>query len=293
MNGSVKVLWLAENGYHAGSSLLEHFHPEYYQLYCILDGEGTFLIDRVPVSFRPGLIFFMPPGMLHGIAEVCTSGEETVRLLEAKFTVQDESLREALAALPAVICGTQELQEQLYRIFLEGVRKNAFCEEISCALLLAWLYQLIRHSAQSGLTEAQSDGITARIRQYLAAHYQEDVSLNTLAKVTGYSKNYLCRIFREQTGMTINHCLSEVRIGAALELLAGSDLDLAEIARRCGYNSVFYFIKSFKRRMGIPPGNYRKSELIGVDRVEGRVDSVNTAMRASEGLLLRINQTQA
>jgi AraC-like DNA-binding protein len=56
---------------------------------------------------------------------------------------------------------------------------------------------------------------------------------------------------------------------------------VSEVGERCGYNSVFYFIKVFKKIVGIPPGNFRNAEITGGQYVRGEVESVNTIMKAS------------
>jgi len=296
MNENVEVLWLAENGYHVGSKLQEHSHQEYFQVHYVLGGKGKCIIDHQIVELEQGMFSLMPPGILHGISEIQAGEDGMFRVLEAKFTLKEGTLLEEVRRLPVVCHGTAELQTLLYQVFLEGVQKDTYYEDVVTSLFTVWLYRVVRHCKDYDPDVKRGDfrpRPTMRIKRYLYENYQKDISLDHLAAVTGYSKNYLCRIFRENTGMTINQYLNEVRIGKAVDLLAGTDLDLAEVAGRCGYNSVFYFIKAFKKRMGIPPGSYRKSELTGVDKVEGHVDSVNSAIRASDVLMLRINQAES
>lgn len=295
MEKNLEVLWLAENRYHPGAGLKEHLHEEFYQVYCIMEGKAAFRVNGEQADVEQGMIVLLTPGTPHGILPVLGDAAPSLRLLEAKFTVQEDTLREELSRIPPVCRGTEKLCAQFYDVFLEGVRKDVHYESVVTGLFSAWLYRLIRHAREfeaDGTKGDISPRVTTRIKRYLEAHFREEVSLDRLAEATGYSKNYLCRVFRENAGLTINNYLNEVRISRAVDLLVGTDMDLGEIAQACGYNSVYYFIKSFKKRIGIPPGSYRKSELIGVDLVEGQVDSVNSAMRASEVLLMRINETE-
>ena len=119
-----------------------------------------------------------------------------------------------------------------------------------------------------------------KIKDYLDLHYAEDITLDDLATNVGYSKNYLCRIFRESTGNTINFYLNNARINKAVELLAGTDMDVAKISGVVGYNNVFHFIKTFKKLVGVSPGNYRRNELTGIKLASESVYSTSVIIRA-------------
>lgn len=281
----VEVLWLAENGYHPGSALKEHAHQEYFQVYYILEGGGQFIVEHESVPFDSGMFFFFRPRVVHGISAVDKRSCEMVRILEAKFTVFDGELMRELEKIPAVCQGTRALQSLLYQAFLESVQKEIYYEKTVSHLFVAWLYQVIRlnkNFSQNLASKELHPKATTYIKQYLNEHYAEEVSLDMLAEVMGYSKNYLCRIFKENTGETINECLNEIRANKAAQLLTSTDWELAEIGRRCGYNSIHYFIKTFKKLIGVPPGSYRKSELTGSYLVVGEVESINSAMRTTD-----------
>jgi AraC-like DNA-binding protein len=191
--------------------------------------------------------------------------------------------------------GTRELQNNYYQILLEAVRKEPYYEQRLPNLLSAWPYQMLsqRQRGSRNPQKEEEQRPTVRVKKYINENFTQELPLDKLAEISGYSKSYLCQIFREDTGMTINSYINDVRISSAVKLLADTELSVSEVGERCGYNSVFYFIKAFKKRMGVPPGSYRKSELTGVDKVEGHVDSVNSAMRASDVLMLRINQAES
>ncbi|MNG10816.1 HTH-type transcriptional activator Btr [compost metagenome] len=68
----------------------------------------------------------------------------------------------------------------------------------------------------------------------------------------------MCFVFKEGTGVTIKHFLSEYRIDRAKELLANRDLKLFDIALQVGYGDGEYFSKIFKKVTGLQPSEYRK-----------------------------------
>lgn len=72
-----------------------------------------------------------------------------------------------------------------------------------------------------------------------------------------FNTSYLCTIYKQRTGNTINATLTSVRIEAALRLLVESDLKLYEVGIRVGYPNGKYFTKVFAKETGISPRNYR------------------------------------
>lgn len=280
----VEVLWLAESGYHENSTLLEHTHTDYFQVYYILEGSGTFLANHAPIKFTSGMFFFLMPGISHGIESVNVKEPDIVRIAEIKFAVLDPNFSDLLSKLPIACRGTKLLEDLFYQTFLESIQRDMYYENVVASMFTIWLYQVMRFHKNYNQNRGKPKPAVL-IKQYLEQHYAEEFSLDILSQATGYSKNYLCRIFCENTGTTIASYLNEVRVSHAADLLTHTDLDVAEVGRRCGYNSVHYFIKTFKKLIGVPPGGYRKSELTGVALVTGTVDSISASMRSSESML--------
>ena len=279
----VEVLWLAESRYSIGSRMIVHSHQEYYQIYYIQEGTGVFVADDEDVPFEPGMFFLLAPGVTHGLRAVDEDNGGKARLVEMKFVVFSPELNESLHSLPAVNKGSNGLGRAYYEIFLEAIQKNFYYEKRVPCLFEAWLYKMLRECRRSGKAKGEGeDTPSVRVKRYIDEHYAEDIALDELAEVIGYSKSYLCQIFREETGTTINAYLNDVRIGHALNLLMTPMLNVAEVGERCGYNSVYYFTKAFKKAMGVPPGSFRQTELAGKRYVEGPVETVNTVMRNSE-----------
>ncbi len=98
-----------------------------------------------------------------------------------------------------------------------------------------------------------------QVKDYLDAHYGETISLEDLAGRFFISKFYLSRIFKEQFGVSIGDYLLQVRITRAKQLLRFSHESLESIAVQCGFGSLYYFSRMFKKVEGIAPSAYRKA----------------------------------
>lgn len=87
------------------------------------------------------------------------------------------------------------------------------------------------------------------------------LTIPELAQRCGLNRDKLVRGFRQLYGATIAEVLSERRLGAARQLLLASDLPVASVGYRCGYQNNASFARAFARRFGVPPSALRRGGL--------------------------------
>lgn len=98
------------------------------------------------------------------------------------------------------------------------------------------------------------------ILKYLEQHYQEDLSLSSVAERFSLSPGYFSTIFKKKAGHNFVHYLTGVRIREAKWLLLETQMTISEVALAMGYSSASFFIRSFKKTEGISPSEYRKGK---------------------------------
>ena len=96
-----------------------------------------------------------------------------------------------------------------------------------------------------------------KVIAYIRSHFTEDISLNTTADAVYLHPTYISRLIKDQTGKTFTTLITEFRIEKAVDLLAGSDLHVYEIAEQIGFHNLKYFYKVFKDVTGKSPSDYR------------------------------------
>lgn len=100
----------------------------------------------------------------------------------------------------------------------------------------------------------------SRILAYMQVHFRKDLSLDHISDMMNLHPNYICSLFKKETGQTFVNYLNGTRIQEAKKLLAsGSDIPVSTIGEMVGYDNKHYFTKVFKRYTGTTPGEYRKS----------------------------------
>jgi AraC-like DNA-binding protein len=96
------------------------------------------------------------------------------------------------------------------------------------------------------------------ILEYIHTNYSEELTLEHLCKVANTNRTTLNRQFREQTGSTVIDYVLTHRLKIAADALSHTNLKLNEIAAGTGFKCESYFIRQFKRKMGLSPIEYRK-----------------------------------
>ena len=91
--------------------------------------------------------------------------------------------------------------------------------------------------------------------QYILSHIHENISLEQLAQGSGYTKEYIAKLFKKHVGMSISDYIQKMRINEAKELLT-SGKSCSETACILNYTSQSYFIRQFKKQTGLTPKNY-------------------------------------
>ena len=100
--------------------------------------------------------------------------------------------------------------------------------------------------------------VMAHVRKYMEDNYMFDLSLDSVSEILHISPAYLSAQFKKYQKTNFLDCLTELRINAAKELLTDPLRSAAEVASMVGYEDSSYFARTFKKRTGMTPTQYRK-----------------------------------
>ena len=109
--------------------------------------------------------------------------------------------------------------------------------------------------------EGESDRnalVMDHVRKYMEDNYMADLSLDSVSEILHISPAYLSAQFKKYQKMNFLDCLTELRINAAKELLTDPFRSAAEVASMVGYEDSSYFARTFKKRTGMTPTQYRR-----------------------------------
>jgi AraC-like DNA-binding protein/mannose-6-phosphate isomerase-like protein (cupin superfamily) len=152
------------------------------------------------------------------------------------------------------------LQETLAQLEGEIQRKQLCYPLIVKSLLLQLFAQLGRYQSEWGEDQGGTDEQKRRVESilsYIMEHYQEPLSSERLCNHFHLSRSYLFKLFKQNTGVSINEFIVTYRINKAKELLQGTELPITEVAATAGFQDISHFCHTFKRLSGMTPSRYR------------------------------------
>jgi len=96
---------------------------------------------------------------------------------------------------------------------------------------------------------------------YIYDHLHEKITLDKTAAFLGISEEYLSRLFKKETGMTMGEYVTRKKTETARNMIEYSDYSVAEIANILAFSSQSYFVKVFKKYEKVTPGQYQSNHL--------------------------------
>lgn len=110
-------------------------------------------------------------------------------------------------------------------------------------------------SSRMGLTPAQ----LSRVKEYVEAHLDGDVSLLRLARVAGVSASHLRVLFKRSMGVSVHAFVIQRRVERARLLLSRGDLPASEVALEAGFSHQSHMARCMRRVLGVSPNAIRRA----------------------------------
>lgn len=264
---SVELILAFMVDYTKGWGFQKHAH-DYFQMYYCIAGHGHMLLNDQDILMEKNSCLLIRPDQEHELLPI-ESGQ--FRLIDTKFYIHDEAIKASILNTPQLITITDPRFEELQHAMRnEWVSGALFTKEMSEALFKQSLLVFLRNNTRVAeqppfyrtlqkRTEKLS-GIERALADYLSIHFLENLSLDRIAEDMKYSKGYLCKVFKQASGYTINEYINCLRISKAYDLVCYTNYRLTEIGAQCGFSSIHYFTRTFRSIVGIPPSQVRNYE---------------------------------
>ncbi len=249
-----------------------HYHEE-YELNFIENAEGAKRVigDSVEFIANEELVLVgsnIPHGWFSKETETDSIHEITIQfhrdLFDEKFLkrIQMNRLRTMLERSARGLVFSQETIQKIKPQLIKLTQTNDFNSVIE---LLSILHHLSvskdsKMLTSPSFTNGNSQSDTRRIEkvlEYMRKNYQQDLSLEDISKVLSMTVVSFSRFIKKMTGKTFVDSLNEIRLDHATRLLVDSNLSIADISSRCGYNNLSYFNRIFKKKHNCTPKEYR------------------------------------
>lgn len=148
-----------------------------------------------------------------------------------------------LTRLASIQCGFQSAMEWMYIL-----------HELS-------MYDDARELSSSSFAQVRTTSESrrvARVKEYVSAHYMDDIRLEQLSAMVSMTPTAFSRFFKLRTGKSLSDYIVDVRLGAAVRKLIDTDEPVSSICFSCGFNTLSNFNRLFRNRKGCSPTEFRE-----------------------------------
>ena len=146
-------------------------------------------------------------------------------------------------------------EEEMKRYYYE----TAIFQESKYVALQGLIDVVFDYATIKNFISKKNDSFSNAIEPYVLSHLADDLSIEFLCSYFHISKKTLYSIFQSETNCTPKHYINEQRIRKAASLIVTTELPLPEISAAVGIKDYNYFIKLFKKQLGVTPMHYRKA----------------------------------
>lgn len=262
-HSQVEILYFTEGRFEVEINLTKYFFEE--GDICILNGEDLHQIKGLSDCTAHDAILF--DEHILNFSYMDEFEEKCLQPLMNHTLFFPQSIAKDDAIYPMVIPCMKKLVESAQK------KESGWYidSKITLLSLLALFYnsgKFIAAEREGGSSYEKKVSYYKTVVTYMEQHLEDHVTLQDLADAIPCNSQYLCRLFKEVSGLSPIQYFISLRIKKACHLLSHTSLGVLEIALECGFENFSYFIRAFKKQMDCTPGEYRsrhweKNELRG------------------------------
>lgn len=238
----------------------KHWHRS-VEIFLVLEGSIDFYINSRRYRLEQGQFILVNSNEVHSID--CPDPNFTL-VLQIPRGLFEKYLGEADTLLFRRSCAQDGVLASLIRDMQEAYAKKQcgylfqiLSDFYQLMYLLVTDYRILEVDEERRKQNRNLDRLS-RITNYIQVNYREDLTLEGVARIFGFSPAYLSKMFQKYAGINYKTYILDLRTEAGYRLLMNTELQVGEIASECGFPDSRSFAKAFRRRYGMPPAEYRK-----------------------------------
>lgn len=229
---------------------MPHYH-ESVELICVLKGSARAHVGEKVFQINSGEICFSNRFQNHFYENQSRDLEAICVVLSHNFTHHFRQA-EGDKTPPAYMKNTEYNQKiiELLQKWLDEKDKSFL---LNCAYSNLLFDLLIKTYGLSDSVKTDSDRLAVKFIDYIENNYRSDISLTTMAKHFGYTKEYCSKLFNKSVGQHFNTFLNSVRVRKAEEMMnskEGENRKITDIIYECGFTNQVTFYRHYKADKG-------------------------------------------
>ncbi|WP_299254283.1 AraC family transcriptional regulator [uncultured Aquimarina sp.] len=253
-----------------------HYHPE-FELLLVTEGSGTRLVGDHGEEFKPNDLVLLggllPHTWISDSKYLEEDSEEFCKSIYVQFRKdifgahfidipELKTVRKVLKISERGLKIKGKNKPEIIKILHKVPQLSSFDQLLSLLKILELIstsdYELLASEDYIKQRFYLKSTRVLKVHEYIMESYQRDISVNVCAQMVGMTTSSFCRFFKTETSYTFTKYVNKIRIDFSKKLLSNTNISIKEIGYECGYNSVPYFNRQFKKIEGVPPFTYRK-----------------------------------
>jgi AraC-like DNA-binding protein len=230
-----------------------------FQLNYITEGHGILENNFGKFQIIPGTLMITRPGVWHRYRPLLKTGwvehyigfdgELAHHFLNNPLILQEQSI---------IQCGIrEEFIDTYYKIFDIVQKEEPGFQQIASGLVIKLLGYLVAIQKQQNFSGKPIEKIIQQARFQMREHVERKLDINHLAASYHIGYSYFRKMFKKYTGISPHQYQLELKIMRAKELIITSNKSIKEISFELGFQSIHYFSRLFKKKVGLNPSNLR------------------------------------
>ncbi len=247
----------------------------YWTLVYVRKGVGIYLLDGALRSLNEGDLIILPPRVGFSFVSDDLGDEYNINLLSSVLMFERSWLNSILNVFPdcsQTVLRIMELKRPLSVRGPKWIKISSLMSEMLSSGGTATAVAILRvldllstdedYMQIKEVHECDTQNIAEKKEKtdrYLECNFCTKVSLEDISSYVGMSRTYFSQFFKANYGEGFSDYLTRLRVEKAALMLLQTDRTLPSVATECGFKTVQYFTRAFKRVKGVTPGTFRRS----------------------------------
>lgn len=229
-----------------------------YQIIYITEGQGVFETRQSCHKINAGSLIILRKGVWHRYRPLKEIGW-TENYIGFDGELADFFLKQkSLCDIEVVELGEQEvLIDTFHKIFDLVKNENPSFQQIASGMIIKLLGYILSLKNQRSFSGNNIEKIIQEICFNIREGIETELVFETLVENYDISCSHLRKMFKQYTGKSPHQYYLDMKIIRAKELISHTGLSIKEIASTLGFDSIHYFSRLFKNKVGLPPTEFR------------------------------------